>query len=58
MILNISDIDKAQLLLALYNYADVQGLGFLDPNYDGKFSIEDAQKMIDRGQEWFDYVHG
>ncbi len=57
MILNIKDIDKAELLKALYDSSKLQGLGFLQAN--GPMSLEQAQLEYDASDsKYFDYHHG
>lgn len=59
--INISDLDKAEVLATLYNNTHPQGLGFLhfDPT---PMTKEDAQKLLDEcekcGYFYFDYLYG
>lgn len=56
-IINIKGLDKAEVLLALYNHSHYQGLGFLDAV--SSYTIEDARKDIkDNPSCYFDYLHG
>lgn len=56
---SIKDLDKAEVLLALYNAAHLQGLGFLSAV--NNYGIEDARKDIEELSGhglYFDYLHG
>lgn len=52
---NIKGMDKAKVLMALYNNSHVQGLGFL--NAIDNFTVEDARELL-KTQTYFDYLHG
>ncbi|MCX6709881.1 MAG: hypothetical protein NTV63_02925 [Candidatus Woesearchaeota archaeon] len=55
--INIKDINKADVLAVLYNASKPQGMGFMQ--YDPKpMKREEAQKMIDAGYTYFDYLKG
>lgn len=54
--IDISGLDKASVLMALYNRARVQGLGFLQAR-DGDMSREEANALL-ANDDYFDYVHG
>lgn len=59
---SIEGLDKAEVLLALYNASHVQGMGFLAAV--DHYGIEDARKDIEEmkttfnGRLYFDYLHG
>ncbi|MBI2099338.1 hypothetical protein HYT45_02925 [Candidatus Uhrbacteria bacterium] len=59
--MNIAGMDKARVLMALYNRARCQGVGFLhfDPT---PMTVEEAQKILDSFQKgrriYFDYLKG
>lgn len=55
--MTIVGLDKAKVLAALYNRAKPQGLGFLHYN-PTPMTIEQAQKILDSGQTYFDYLSG
>jgi len=55
--MNISGIDKAVVLMALYNHARPQGMGLLIFN-PAPMSIEEARKILATGQRYFDYLRG
>jgi len=55
--INISNMNKAEVLAALYNNTKPQGLGHL--HYALKpMTIEEAQEFLDKGQTYFDYLKG
>lgn len=54
--LNIAGINKADLLVALYNNSRTQGLGFLSAK-PGDMRREEAAELL-RGTQDFDYLHG
>lgn len=55
---DISGLDKAEVLAALFNASKQQGMGFADPTGASKMSIEDAKKYVDNGELYFDYLRG
>lgn len=68
--IDIKDIDKAELLAALYNNASPMGMGFLQAR-TGEMTREDAVKLMEAGDDssrmfprlgrsntYFDYVYG
>ena len=56
MEINISGINKAAILAALYNNSRPQGLGFLHFKPD-EMTIENAEKLLEQ-QTYFDYLLG
>ena len=54
--MNISGMDKARVLKALYNHSHPQGMGFLDYNPRPMTDAE-AADLLTR-QTYFDYVKG
>lgn len=59
--INIRGLSKARALVALYNRAQPQGLGFI--HYDPKpMTEEEAQKLLDSFEKgrriYFDYLKG
>lgn len=48
---------KAAVLAALYNNSRVQGMGFLQAE-PGNMSEDEAQKLLDSGTTYFDYLKG
>ncbi len=58
--IDISKLDKAAVLAALYNNAEPLGLGVLLWTPED-MSVEEAQKLLDEHEpygSYFDYVHG
>ena len=55
--MDISNLDKATVLAALYNHARHQGMGLLhfDPE---PMTVEQAREILAAGQTYFDYVKG
>ena len=62
--IDISGLNKAALLCALFNGSQQLGMGFLDKRGAGQMTEADAQQLIDArkdGAGWrsyFDYLHG
>jgi len=55
---DVSDLNPAQVLAALYNNAKTQGLGFLDFEKE-PMSVEQAQEILDSSNDkYFDYLKG
>lgn len=55
--IDISKLDKAEVLAALYNNAEALGSGVASWTPDD-MPIEEAQALLDEGITYFDYVHG
>lgn len=56
--INITGLDKAAVLAALYNRARVQGMGIFQAR-PGDMSIAEAQAILDGdANRYFDYLHG
>lgn len=55
--IDISAMNKAEVLAKLYNSSRAQGISFLQAR-EGVMSIEEAQKLLDSGETYFDYLHG
>jgi len=55
--IDITGLDKATVLAALYGNARPLGMGMLHFT-PGDMPIEEAQQMLDEGQMYFDYVNG
>lgn len=53
--INIKGLDKAELLVELYNHSHQQGLGMLHPLVN--LTVEDAKKLLEE-QTYFDYLYG
>ena len=54
--INISKLDKALVLMALYKHAKPQGMGFLHYTPD-PMRRKEAEALLAEGT-YFDYVHG
>lgn len=57
MDIDISGLDRAAVLAALFNGARAQGLGFL-AHQEGDMTVEQAQAILDTGTTYFDYLQG
>ncbi len=53
--INIKGIDKAEVLLGLYNNSHQQGMGFLQPNHN--LTIDEAKELLEN-YTYFDYLYG
>lgn len=53
--INIKGLDKAELLVELYNHSHQQGLGMLQPAKN--LTVEDAKKLLEQTTS-FDYLYG
>jgi hypothetical protein len=56
-VIDISKLDKAEVLRKLFNRSKPQGLGFLHYTQTN-MSSEKAQELLDEGHTYFDYVQG
>lgn len=57
--MNISGLDKAKILAALYNGSQQQGLGFLNDSGRSPMTPEEALKEFDNNLGFrFDYLRG
>jgi len=54
---DISGLDKAAVLAALYNRARTQGLGMLHYTPED-MTVEEAKEILDAGETYFDYLKG
>lgn len=56
-VIDIKGLDKAEVLLALYNGSHCQGLGFLQAI--DTYTLEDAKRDLKESFDgYFDYLHG
>lgn len=55
--IDISKLNKCDVLAALYNHARPQGMGLMHFT-SGDMSPAEAQEILDDGQTYFDYLHG
>jgi len=59
MRIDITNLDKAALLQALFNRSKPLGLGFFNRNSNSEMTYEQAQRQIsDNPRLYFDYVNG
>lgn len=56
--IDITGIDKATLVAALFNNSKPLGLGFFSAKNNSEMTKESAQKYLDKGQTYFDYLEG
>jgi hypothetical protein len=57
-IIDIRGINKAAILVALYNASKAQGFGVLDPNHRNTMSLAEAEEELQRTRFMPDYVRG
>lgn len=55
--IDISKLDKAEVLAALYNNSKQQGMGFLHARGRTEMTKEEAGDLLKEGS-YFDYLHG
>lgn len=57
---SIKGLNKAAVLVALYNNSHQQGLGFLHTRGAAAMTVAQAQDELDRSgpSKYFDYLHG
>ena len=55
--INLKGKNKAEVLAKLYNASKVQGMGILQAT-GTEMTVDEAQELLDDGQEYFDYLHG
>jgi len=55
--INISTLDKAEVLAALYNNSKQQGMGFMDARGGRQITKEQAAELLGKGT-YFDYLYG
>lgn len=56
--IDISHLNKAAVLVALYNRARPAELGHLHLDLYKEITLEEAQTMLDDGKTYFDYLNG
>lgn len=56
-VIDISGLDKAEVLAALYNGSKQLGLGFLHQQGADALSVERAREEL-KSSHYFDYLHG
>jgi len=55
--IDLTDMNKAEVLAKLYNNSKPQGIGFLQHNPE-EMTTKEAQALLDSGQTYFDYLKG
>lgn len=55
--IDISQLDKAEVLAALYNASKQQGIGFFQQHGAMNMTVDQARKELEGGND-FDYLHG
>lgn len=57
--INISGLNKAEVLKALYDHSHVQGMGILQTVPHGYVTVEHCQMLLETtGYPYFDYLYG
>jgi len=57
--INIKDLDKAEVLKALYDHSHIQGLGFLQAVPEGTVTVEHCRELLkNNDSKYFDYLYG
>lgn len=57
--IDITGLDKAELLAALFNASRQQGLGLFDPRGHSPMTVETARECLDQTpSKYFDYLFG
>ena len=57
--IDISKLDKAAVLAALYNNSKQQGMGFLQARGRTGMTIDEAKELLTGDDDhYFDYLHG
>lgn len=55
--IDISKLDKAEVLAALYNHSRQQGMGFLHARGRSAMTTQEARELL-KEQTYFDYLYG
>lgn len=57
--IDISGLDKAEVLTALFNASKQQGMGFMDSSGASSMTVEDARQYTSReDDQYYDYLRG
>lgn len=56
--IDIKNMNKADVLAKLFNASKQQGMGVLDSSGASGMSVNEAQEILDGGQTYFDYLKG
>lgn len=55
--IDLKNMNKAEVLAKLYNASRAQGMGFLQAS-SAEMTVQEAQKLLDSGDGNFDYLNG
>ncbi len=55
---DISKLDRAEVLMALFNRSKLQGLGVLCRSGEVGMTADDAREILASGERYFDYLRG
>lgn len=55
---NITGLDRAAVLAALFNNSQQLGLGILDPRGTRAMTVDQAAEILAAGHTYFDYLYG
>lgn len=58
MTVNIADLSKPELLVALYNRSTTLRMGFFNLEHNTQLTIEKAKELLNEGKTRFDYLYG
>lgn len=57
--MKITYLNKSQVLQTLYNYANIQGMGFLNPRCKEQMTLSQSDEIFKSNRnKYFDYVNG
>ena len=56
--IDITGLDKAEVLVALFNASKQQGMGLLDVNGREPLPLSKAKKLLEYENKYFDYLGG
>lgn len=56
--MDITGLDKAEVLAALYNASFQQGMGRFDARGKEQMTAEHARELLAEGRKHFDYLYG
>jgi hypothetical protein len=56
--INIKGLDKAEVLVALFNASKQQGMGIFDERGARQMTIEEARQYTDKDCSYYDYLRG
>ena len=56
--MNITGLDKAEVLAALFNNSRQQGMGFMHANGRADITADEAREIIKEQGDYYDYLRG